>query len=200
MKYKILNDTEKETYDIGYKVGNRQLIITNIQWENEEEHKIYRKGYMAGLMDYKRNNNVSNVSNVNNVDTITPTTPISISISKGNSNSKYKEKKEDILYLGDMKLVKLTKEENNKVMSKLHNTGRAEPTARYVKAIRKINAWMASGTKPTERYKNKTHYGLFAAGTWLWENLDYDIEAQRKFVEIRDEELNSINFNVDEQK
>ena len=74
MKYRELTPNEIEAYEIGYKVGNRQIVITDIEWESENEHKIYRKGYMAGLMDYKRN--VSNVSNVSNVDIITPTTPI----------------------------------------------------------------------------------------------------------------------------
>lgn len=85
MKYKVLTPQEIETYKIGYAVGHRDLVITAIEWESEEEHKIYRKGYMAGLMDYKRN--VSNVNNVSNVDIETSKTPISISIS--NSNSKY---------------------------------------------------------------------------------------------------------------
>lgn len=85
MKYRQLTPQELEAYNIGYKVGKRELIITDIEWESENEHKIYRKGYMAGLMDYKRN--VSNVSNVSNVDivtpttSITPTTPIGIGIS-----------------------------------------------------------------------------------------------------------------------
>lgn len=65
MKYRTLTPAELEAYEIGYKVGNRKIIITDIEWESETEHTIYRKGYMAGLMDYKRN--VSNVSNVSNV-------------------------------------------------------------------------------------------------------------------------------------
>ena len=91
MKYRELTPNEIEAYDIGYKVGNRKIVITDIEWESENEHKIYRKGYMAGLMDYKRNvNNVSIVSKVNNVEietpttSITSTTPIGISISNGN--------------------------------------------------------------------------------------------------------------------
>lgn len=87
MKYRELSPNEIEAYEIGYKVGNRQIVITDIEWESENEHKIYRKGYMAGLMDYKRKvNNVSKVSNINNVDiethttSITSTTPIGISI------------------------------------------------------------------------------------------------------------------------
>lgn len=91
MKYRELTPSEIEAYNIGYKVGNRKIVITDIEWESENEHKIYRKGYMAGLMDYKRNvNNVSVVSKVNNVEietsttSITSTTPIGISISNGN--------------------------------------------------------------------------------------------------------------------
>ena len=91
MKYRELSPSEIEAYNIGYKVGNRQIIITDIEWESEDEHKIYRKGYMAGLMDYKRKvsnvSNVSNVSKVNNVDITTPTTPISISNSISINNT-----------------------------------------------------------------------------------------------------------------
>lgn len=66
MKYRTLTPAELEAYEIGYKVGSRKIIITDIEWESETEHSIYRKGYMAGLMDFKRNvSNVSNVSNVN---------------------------------------------------------------------------------------------------------------------------------------
>lgn len=88
MKYRELSPREIAAYKVGYRVGNRQIIITDIEWESEDEHKIYRKGYMAGLMDYKRKvNNVSNVSNVNNVDIVTPTTPISISNSISINNT-----------------------------------------------------------------------------------------------------------------
>lgn len=88
MKYRELSPSEIEAYNVGYKVGNRQIIITDIEWESEDEHKIYRKGYMAGLMDYKRKvSNVSNVSKVNNVDIATPTTPISISNSISINNT-----------------------------------------------------------------------------------------------------------------
>lgn len=213
MKYKILTPQEQETYKIGYQVGNRQIVITEIEWENEEENKIYRKGYMAGLMDYKRNNKVSNVSFVNNVDSITPTTPktpicisnsISISKDKGGMGGKENPNKVsnvNILHLGEMNLVKLTEDENKKIMIKCHGTGRPEPSARYVLAIRKINAWMATGTKATERYKpaNKTHYGLFADGNWVWDDIPYDIEKQKKFSETREDWLASINFIKGEQ-
>lgn len=97
MKYRELTPSEIEAYNVGYKVGNRQIVITDIEWESENEHKIYRKGYMAGLMDYKRKvsnvDNVSSVSKVSNVEITTPTTsitsttPIGISISKGISIS-----------------------------------------------------------------------------------------------------------------
>lgn len=98
MKYRALTPKEQEAYDVGYKVGNRQLVITDVEWESEQEHKIYRKGYMAGLMDYKRKvSNVNNVSKVSNVDIETPktpitsTTPISISNSIGNKDIKTKQ-------------------------------------------------------------------------------------------------------------
>ena len=67
MKYRELTPTEIEAYNIGYKVGARQIVITDIEWENETEHKIYRKGYLAGCKDRHRNN----VNNVNNVKTET---------------------------------------------------------------------------------------------------------------------------------
>lgn len=104
--------------------------------------------------------------------------------------------KQELLHLGEMKLVKLTEEENKKVMAKCHSSGRPDPTARYVLAIRKVNAWMATGTKATERYKpaNKTHYGLFADGNWVLKDIEYDIDAQRKFCESRDDWLESINY------
>lgn len=93
MKYRELSPNEIEAYNVGYKVGNRQIVITDIEWESENEHKIYRKGYMAGLMDYKRKvSNVDNVSNVSNVEIATPTTSITsttpIGISISNSISK----------------------------------------------------------------------------------------------------------------
>lgn len=96
MKYRELLPNEIEAYNVGYKVGNRQIVITDIEWESENEHKIYRKGYMAGLMDYKRKisnvDNVSSVSKVSNVEIATPTTSITsttpIGISISNSISK----------------------------------------------------------------------------------------------------------------
>lgn len=120
---------------------------------------------------------------------------------KGGMGGKEKGKKVGIFHLGEMNLVKLTEEENKKVMIKCHGTGRPEPSARYVLAIRKINAWMATGTKATERYKpaNKTHYGLFADGNWVWDDIPYDIEKQKKFSETREDWLASINFIKGEQ-
>lgn len=76
MKYRELTPKELETYQIGYKVGKQELFITDIQWENEEEHKIYRKGYLAGCKDRHRKkvNNVNNVNNVHSdIDTDTDT-------------------------------------------------------------------------------------------------------------------------------
>ena len=129
MKYHTLSPSELETYNIGYMVGNRKMVITDVEWESEQEHRIYRKGYMAGLMDYKRN--VSNVSNVHsqdkvsNVDFQTPitsTTPIGNSIS--NSNKEIDNDKEEDL------ITKLEKEELAKTKTKRFTP----PTLEEVKA------------------------------------------------------------------
>ena len=128
MKYHTLSPSELETYNIGYMVGNRKMVITDVEWESEQEHRIYRKGYMAGLMDYKRN--VSNVSNVHSQDKVsnvdfqtpitstTPTTPIGNSISNSNRNM-------------DKELIKeLEKEE----LAKIKKTSRfVPPTIEQVK-------------------------------------------------------------------
>lgn len=45
-----------EAYKIGYKVGARELFITGQEWDSEEEHRIYRKGYNAGCKDRERKN------------------------------------------------------------------------------------------------------------------------------------------------
>ena len=68
MKYRTLTPKELETYQIGYKVGKHELFITDIEWESESEHQIYRKGYLAGCKDRNRRNIVNNVNNVNNVN------------------------------------------------------------------------------------------------------------------------------------
>ena len=56
MKYRELTQKEMEAYKIGYKVGARELFITDQEWESEEEHSIYRKGYLAGCKDRERKN------------------------------------------------------------------------------------------------------------------------------------------------
>ena len=56
MKYRVLTPNEMEAYKIGYKVGARELFITEQEWESEEEHQIYRKGYLAGCKDRQRKN------------------------------------------------------------------------------------------------------------------------------------------------
>ena len=56
MKYRVLTPEEMEAYKIGYKVGARELFITGQEWESEEEHSIYRKGYLAGCKDRERKN------------------------------------------------------------------------------------------------------------------------------------------------
>lgn len=56
MKYRVLTPEEMEAYKIGYKVGARELFITGQEWDSEEEHRIYRKGYNAGCKDRERKN------------------------------------------------------------------------------------------------------------------------------------------------
>lgn len=91
MKYRELNANEIEAYNIGYKVGARQIVIADIEFESAEEKRIYRKGYNAGCQDRLRRNvsNVSNntrtpenqktiVSNVSNVSDVKSTIAIDI--------------------------------------------------------------------------------------------------------------------------
>lgn len=49
MKYRVLTPQELEVYNIGYKVGHDELIITDVIWESDSEKKIYRRGYNAGI-------------------------------------------------------------------------------------------------------------------------------------------------------
>lgn len=53
MKYRELTPEEIEIYNLGYRVGNHQTVITDIEW-NEEEKTIYRKGYLAGAKAFAR--------------------------------------------------------------------------------------------------------------------------------------------------
>lgn len=62
MKYHTLSPSELETYNIGYMVGNRKMVITDVEWESEQEHRIYRKGYNAGIQDWKRKKQKSALS------------------------------------------------------------------------------------------------------------------------------------------
>lgn len=146
--------------------GRKQKIKENNQDDNQDDNQ---DAFQVVDKDKDKDSNKSNKSIIN---------------------------KQELLHLGEMNLVKLTEEENKKVMAKCHSSGRPDPTARYVLAIRKVNAWMATGTKATERYKpaNKTHYGLFADGNWVLKDIEYDIDAQRKFCESRDDWLESINY------
>jgi uncharacterized protein YvpB len=147
MKYKILTPEQQETYNIGYKVGNRQIVITDIEWEDDEEHKIYRKGYMAGLMDYKRNiSNVSNVSNVEIETPITSTTPISIS--KG--NSKYKDNKGG---MGGKKV--FTPPTIEQVLEFTKERQCTEQTGRKFYDYYTTQDWKDSSGKPVRNWKGK---------------------------------------------
>lgn len=69
MKYRELTPAEQEAYEVGYRVGNRQIVITDIEWESEHEHAIYRKGYLAGFKDYKRKVNKVNSGTMSTMST-----------------------------------------------------------------------------------------------------------------------------------
>lgn len=88
MKYRELTPSEIEAYNVGYKVGSRQIVITDVEWESESERKIYRRGYNAGCQDKERKrvktndilpipnvNSVSNVSNVSNIKSVSNVKP-----------------------------------------------------------------------------------------------------------------------------
>lgn len=62
MKYHQLTPSELETYNVGYMVGSHQIVIMNPVWESDQERKIYRKGYNAGIQDWKRKNQKSALS------------------------------------------------------------------------------------------------------------------------------------------
>ena len=62
MKYRQLSPSELEAYNVGYMVGSRQIVITDTEWESDQERKIYRKGYNAGIQDWKRKNQKSALS------------------------------------------------------------------------------------------------------------------------------------------
>ena len=53
MKYRELTPEEIKIYQLGYRVGNHQTVITDIEW-TEEEKAIYRKGYLAGAKAFNR--------------------------------------------------------------------------------------------------------------------------------------------------
>lgn len=62
MKYHQLTPSELETYNVGYMVGSHQIVIINPVWESDQERAIYRKGYNAGIQDWKRKNQKSALS------------------------------------------------------------------------------------------------------------------------------------------
>ena len=62
MKYHQLTPSELETYNVGYMVGSHQIVITNPVWESDQERAIYRKGYNAGIQDWKRKKQKSALS------------------------------------------------------------------------------------------------------------------------------------------
>lgn len=166
MKYRELTPQEQEVYQVGYKVGNRKVVITDIEWESEQEHKIYRKGYMAGLMDFKRKvsnvDKANNVSKVSNVDIETPktpitsTTPISISKGTGNKDKEIKNKKVSI----DITKIDL---------------GNCEP-------IREVlGIWLDYKKDKKQSYANEKSVQTLA--TRLWAMANQDAETAREIVD-----------------
>lgn len=98
MKYRQLSESELETYNVGYRVGTRELVIADIEWESESERLIYRKGYLAGCKDRLRHNvsaqcqqcqqcqHQENVNNVCNVNSVTVTDTVTVNNIPGNNN------------------------------------------------------------------------------------------------------------------
>lgn len=74
--------------------------------------------------------------------------------------NKIKENNNNIYnYYGELKNVKLTKEEYNKLLAEHSNLNLA---------IEKLDTWLGtSGSKN----KNKPHYAYFKSNSWVWENL-----------------------------
>ena len=71
--------------------------------------------------------------------------------------NKTKENKIKYIYLGELKNVKLTEDEYNKLKAKYSNID---------EAIEKLDTWLGtSGAKN----KNKDHYAYFKENSWVWE-------------------------------
>ena len=74
---------------------------------------------------------------------------------KQNNNNKYN-------YYGELKNVKLTEEEYNKLLADHSNLDLA---------IEKLDTWLGtSGSKN----KNKPHYAYFKSNSWVWDGLKSD--------------------------
>ena len=64
------------------------------------------------------------------------------------------------IYFGELKNVRLTQEEYEKLSVQYSNLDQA---------IEKLDTWLGtSGSK----YKNKPHYAYFKSNSWVWENLN----------------------------
>lgn len=172
MKYRELTPNEIEAYEIGYKVGNRQIVITDIEWESENEHKIYRKGYMAGLMDYKRN--VSNVSNVSNVDIITPITPITSTTPIGISIRNSIENKE----IGGMGEKGKEPVSTNKKPRQARKQIEIPDYGQYESLRPQITKWLNYKKSRGESYKTEQSIMIFAKKLFTMSNGKPDAATQ----------------------
>ena len=78
---------------------------------------------------------------------------------KENKTKQNKTKENVYIYFGELKNVKLTQDEYNKLASEHSN---------LEEAIEKLDTWLGtSGSKN----KNKPHYAYFKSNSWVWENL-----------------------------
>ena len=78
------------------------------------------------------------------------------------NKTKENKTKENIkyIYFGELKNVRLTQEEYEKLSEQYSNLDQA---------IEKLDTWLGtSGSK----YKNKPHYAYFKSNSWVWENLN----------------------------
>lgn len=179
MKYRELTPAEQEAYEVGYRVGNRQIVITDIEWESESEHTIYRKGYLAGFKDYKRKVNKVNfgtmstmstkstsrtprdtralVTDTNMVtDTVTDTDMVTEGINSRNDISKSSTTRESKKQYGEFQKVKLADDEYEKLTT-VYGT-------RLGAAIDKLDNYLAQ--KKKDPYAS--HYAVMKRNGWVY--------------------------------
>lgn len=78
---------------------------------------------------------------------------------KENKIKQNKIKENNYIYFGELKNVRLTQEEFDKLSNEHPN---------LLQAIEKLDTWLGtSGSK----YKNKPHYAYFKSNSWVWKDL-----------------------------